>query len=320
MDRTFTESGILLPNFQNLSPSSASKLSLEKFAKYMDKIFLEDLTSLHPELGTCTLYSHFISDYYITIDFNTFTYVVPNHISDKLHECKTNRHIRFYVLPIVFKFNESDSHANVIIVDNKTKTIEMYEPHGSRFLSKDIFYDLEYHIRNLISHVLSRRTHFRFKNVHYKCPIGFQTKQSKLDRNIGHCVAWTLFFIHVRLYNLDLSTTKIIEYFDSFEPEKLDKYIRQYITLIDTQTKDSKKFYKDSYINFTLNPKEEQYVKELIRKKTKQYFDNLDTNIHSYSGLPFHEVNKIFKDFIKYSKFDFFHNLYFKTVEEFFNK
>jgi hypothetical protein len=196
----------------------------------------------------------------------------------------------------------------------------MYEPHGMKFLSKDIFYDLEYHTRNLIKHILTRRTHFIFKNVHYKCPIGFQTKQTKLNRNTGHCVAWTLFFIHVRLYNLDLSTSKIIAYFDSFEPEKLDTYIRQYITLIDNQTKESKKFYKDLYINLTLNPKEEHDVKELIKKKTRQYFDNLDTNIHSYSGLPFHEVNDIFKDFIRYGKFDFFHNLYFKTVEEIFNK
>lgn len=320
MERTFTESGIILPNFKDLPESSASKLSLEKFAKYMDKIFLEDLTSLHPELGTCTLYSHFISDYYITIDFNTFTYVIPNHIIDKLNECKINRNIRFYVLPLMLKFSEDDSHANVLIVDNKTKTIEMYEPHGSKFLSKDIFYELEFHIKELIANILSRRAHFRFKNVHYKCPIGFQTKQAKIDKSTGHCVAWTLFFIHVRLYNLDLNTTEIIDVFDKFEPEKLDRYIRQYITLVDKDTKDVKKFYKDSYLKFKLTPKEQEYVKKLIKYKVKEYFDNLDTNINSYSGLAFHDVNNIFKEFIKYSHFDFFHNLYFKTVEDFFKK
>jgi hypothetical protein len=320
MSNIFTEFGIILPNFKDLQPSKAQKLSLEKFAKYMDKIFLEDLTSVHPELGTCTLYSHFISDYYITIDFINFTYVIPNHIIDKLYECKTNRTIRFYVLPIMLKFNEKDSHANVLIVDNKTKTIEMYEPHGSKFLSKDIFYDLEYHIKGLISHILSRRTHFIFKNVHYKCPIGFQTKQAKFDKATGHCVAWTLFFIHVRLYNLDLNTTQIIDIFDKFEPEKLDTYIRQYMTLIEKETKNIKKFYKDSYIKLKLTPKEEEYVKKLIKQKVKEYFNNLDINIKSYSGIQFHEVNKIFKEFINYSTFDFFHNLYFKTVEEYFNK
>jgi hypothetical protein len=320
MKLTFTESGIILPNFQNLAPSKSSKLSLGKFAKYMDKIFLEDITSIHPKLVTCTLYSHFISDYYITIDFNTFTYIVPNHILDKLNECKINKNVRFYVLPIMLKFNEDDSHANVLIVDNKTKIIEMYEPHGSQFLSKNIFYDLEYHIKQLISNILSSRLHFRFKNVHYKCPIGFQAKQAKFNKSTGHCVAWTLLFIHVRLYNLDLSTTQIIDIFDKFEPEKLDKYIRQYMTLIDKETKYTKKFYKDSYINFNLTPKEEDYIKKLMIVKIREYFDNLDTNINSYSGIPFHEVNKIFKEFIKYSKFDFFHNLYFTTVEEFFKK
>jgi hypothetical protein len=320
MERTFTESGIILPNFKDLPESSASKLSLEKFAKYMDKIFLEDLTSLHPELGTCTLYSHFISDYYITIDFNTFTYVIPNHIIDKLNECKTNRNIRFYVIPIILKFTDEDSHANVLIVDNKTKTIEMYEPHGSKFLSNDIFYEFEFHIKNLIGHILSRRVHFKFKNVHYKCPIGFQTKQTKLNRNTGHCVAWTLFFIHVRLYNLDLNTTDIIDILDNFDANKLDRYIRQYITLVDKETRDVKKFYKDSYLKFNLTPKEQEHVKKIIKSKVKQYFDNLNTNNIPYTTLSSHNINNIFKEFIKYSQFDFFHNLYFKTVEEIFHK
>lgn len=324
MSLTFIESGILLPNFKELEPSTESTLSLDKFAKYMDKIFLQDLTSIHPDIGTCTLYSHFISDYYITIDFENFTYIVPNHIIDKLNECKINRNIQFYILPIMLKFNEHDSHANVLIVDNKTKTIEMYEPHGSKFLSKDIFYNLEYHIKHLIAYILSRRIHFKFKNVHYKCPIGFQTKQININKNTnkrtGHCVAWTLFFIHVRLYNLNLDTTKIIDIIDKFEPEKLDTYIRQYMTLIDKETKGIKKFYKDSYINFNLSPQEITHVKNLIKEQINIYLNNLHTNINLYKGASFYDVNDIFKQFINYSKFEFFHNLYFTTVEEFFNK
>ena len=87
-----------------------------------------------------------------------------------------------------------------------------------------------------------------------------------------------------------------------------------------TDTKDVKKFYKDSYLKFKLTSKEQEHVKKLIKYKVKEYFDNLDTNVNSYSGLGFHDVNTIFKEFIKYSHFDFFHNLYFKTVEDFFKK
>jgi len=321
MQSIFTENGIILPNFKDLPPSSSSKLSLEKFAKYMDKILLEDLTRLHPTLNVCTLYSYFISDYYITIDFTTFTYIIPNHISSKLIECRKNKQVRFYVLPIILKLSDSDSHANVIIIDNKTKTIEMYEPHGLKFLSKDIFYDIEYHIRHLTNILLNKNTQFRFKNVHYKCPIGFQTKQAKIRDGSSYCVAWTLFFIHIRLYNLDLSTTQIIAFLDTFEPNKLDIYIRQYMTLIDNEVKDDIiKIYKDVHINFTLTPQEEKQVKELIQTKAYQYLTDVNTNIQSYSGLQFYDVNTVFKEFIKYSKFEFFHNLYFKTIEKFFKK
>lgn len=302
-----------LPDINNLQPSTSNKVSLEKFAQYFDKILQE--TNIN---NTCVLYSNFISDYYITIDFTTFRYIIPNSIIERLNNCKTNRTIHYYIIPLILKFNDSDSHANVLIVDNIKKSIELYEPHGSNFSTNDpsLLFDIPFHIKNLIKYILHRRIHFTFINVHESCPIGLQIKQvmSTSGKQSGHCVAWVLFFVHTRLLNLDQTSKNIINYFNKFQPQTLDLYIRKYVTLIESQTLEIKKYTKDSYIDFSLSNIELEKVKKNIQKNIDEYLTiaSLDE--------PNQHMKKIFKKFIIYSKFDFFDDIYFTTVEKFFRK
>lgn len=305
---------IVLPDILNIEPSSSNKLSLQKFTQYFDKVMNETNKD-----NTCVLYSHFISDYYITIDFTTFKYIIPNHINDRLNECKTKRNIYYYIIPIILKLNENHSHANVLIVDNLKKTIELYEPHGNKFSSNDpnLQFDYEYHIKNLIKIILHRRINFIFKNVHNKCPIGLQTKQVKSSKDSGHCVAWILFFIHTRMLNLKKDSEEIINYFDKFNSEKLDLYIRKYTGLIELETiKKQNKYIKDSNIDFTLNNKEINYIKTIITKNINEYLSSLDSNYRSVSF--YNDIKNIFNKFIIYSKFEFFDELYFKTIQSYF--
>lgn len=305
---------MIVPDISNIIPSESNKVSLKKFAQYFDKIMND---TVKEKDNTCTLFSHFISDYYVTIDFTTFKYIIPNHIIDKLNDCKSKRNINYYIIPLVLNLSQTESHANVLIVDNIKKTIELYEPHGIKFSTNDpsLLFDFEYHIKNLISIILHRRSHFIFKNVHNKCPIGLQIKQSKVSRS-GHCVAWVLFFIHTRLLNLDKSSDDLIEYFDEFEPETLNLYIRKYTGLIESQTLETKKYTKDAYIDFTLNNMELDHVKNTIINNINQYLSNMNSSYKSTSFT--NDIKHIFNKFIIYSKFEFFDELYFKTIETYF--
>jgi len=307
---------MIIPDILNIMPSESNKVSLKKFSQYFDKIMND---TVKDKDNTCTLFSHFISDYYITIDFTTFKYIIPNHIIDRLNDCKSKNNIHYYIIPLVLKLNEKESHANVLIVDNLRKTIELYEPHGIQFTSNDpsLLFDFEYHIKNLISIILHRRSHFIFKNVHNKCPIGLQVKQSKVSRS-GHCVAWVLFFVHTRLLNLDKTSDDLIRYFDAFNPETLNLYIRKYTALIESETLETKKYTKDSYIDFTLNYKELEHVKNTITNNINQYLTSLNSN---YRSVTFNnDIKNIFNKFIIYGKFQFFDDLYFKTIETYFKK
>lgn len=306
---TFEENGIILPNFKDLPESSSDKVSLEKFAKYMDKIFLNQDSK-----DTCILFSHFISDYYISVDYTTLQYIIPSHIRRKLVECKSTN-TRFFILPIMFKFNEKDSHANVLIVDNKTNTIELYEPHGSKFLSYDIIFDNQTHVQELVSIILSRQSSYKFINVHDKCPIGLQTKQTSVNKTAGHCVAWTLFFIHVKMYNLHKTSEELIDFFDKFDVNKLNSYIKKYITLIENETKDIKKRDKEDYHHFQLTPKEQENAKKLIVYKVTKYLESIDKSKNIEK-----DIQNIFNEFIIFSRYDFFHSIFFRVANHFFKR
>lgn len=307
---------ITLPDIKELRPSTSNKLSLHKFAKFLDKV-LDGVNKNH----TCTLYSHFISDYYITIDFTTLKLVIPNNIYDKLKKCKASRDIQYYVIPIMLKFSDDISHANIMIVDNSKRTIELYEPHGSSFIMSENIFDIEYHIRQIISIILNERTHFRFTNVHNKCPIGLQIKQGSVNRQSGHCVAWVLFFIHVKLLNVDKTSEQIIEYFDRYTSKDIDRLIRKYITLVENVSMSlHSKYQQNTYHDLTFTVGEIQNAKRLVKNSVNKYLEDVDANIEMYNGVPFFDVKIPFRKYIKFSKFSFFDELYFRTVEKYFKK
>lgn len=296
-----------LPDILSLQPSNSEKLSLRKFTQYLDTI----LFSIR-DTKVCNLSSKFLSDYYITIDFTTFNYKIPVKLNDQLKECQlSNVDLQFYIIPLVFTF-EKDSHANVLIIDNYKKTIELYEPHG--LITNIHNFDIKTHINNLISIILPKRKHFYFKNVHQVCPIGLQKRQSKVNPKSGHCVAWTLFFINVRLINLFKTSEEIIEYFNTFTDNNIDLLIRKYITLIENQTIVEHKKYTNEYYPVRLSINEMNTIKNKIKEKTQEYFNKMRNNSNLY------DIQKIFSEFIIYSKFDFFHEIYFKTIEQFFHR
>ena len=121
----------------------------------------------------------------------------------------------------MLKFNEKDSHSNVLIVDDKLKKIELYEPHGIKFLSDEIIFNNEIHIKNLVSVILQSRSRYNFTNVHYQCRLGLQAKQNISNVKSAHCVAWTLFFIHIKMYNLDKTSEELVEFFEKFKSKDL---------------------------------------------------------------------------------------------------
>ena len=105
------------------------------------------------------------------------------------------------------------THANMIIIDSKKKTIELFEPHGNR----DVMSSLEgisrgyYKINRNIHRFFSKN----FKNYKYISPdkyLPLYGLQSRIDAYDGMCVTWNILYLHYRILNPDIPIDKLAEY------------------------------------------------------------------------------------------------------------
>lgn len=164
----------------------------------------------------------------------------------ELNRCMLSKK-RFIVIPIGLGDREKigninilrSSHSNVILIDNKTKTIEYFEPHGS----PDRFY-MSYKdyvkTKPKSSHYFSNWLKQFFKNLlpNYKfletIPLGPQHieklegwKWKKIDNkwetHKGFCGFWTMWYIDLRLTHPEVPRNQLIK--DSYKILKKHGFI-----------------------------------------------------------------------------------------------
>lgn len=308
---------IILPNLNLAEPSKSSYLSEDIFVKYFDVILLRNLQTFNDSsLNMCPLKSMYITDYFITLDFVNFTYKIPEILKISIESCKMTN-TRFYVIPLRLNINKS-AHSNLIIIDTQFNTIEFFEPHGNKFNGSEyeLPYNIEKHIQYLIEKLFPIKSLFyNFKNVQNSCPRGLQAKQNSINPNSGHCLAWSLLFIHLRILNLVYDTDYIIDYLHKNTPEQLDLYIRRYIGYLEnTSHLLEKKLYPTVKYNMLLSEEELENIKNRIKYLLVNYTD-LSLTIDK-TPEDFVNINKYFEELISYHKIKNFDNIFFK----YFNK
>lgn len=309
------EDNIILPNLKQVIPSKSFFLREDIFSKYLDKIIFDAFQHYGNQM--CLFKSVFYTDYFITIDFVDFVYKIPNVLLSKINQCISNPSVRFYVIPLRLNLTYKDAHSNVVIVDNYYKTIEFFEPHGSSFMGFHVPkpYNIENHVKILLSRLFPVKSqYYTYKNVQNNCPrgLGLQSQQNIINPQSGHCLAWSLLFIHVRINNLFLSTDYIMNYFNKkFTPIDLDIYMRRYIGLLETSTYNISKTISNFKYRLNLSPEEKLLISERIASLTKQYL--LELNIEKNKTT----INNIFEELISYHKYPQFNDIFFNNVNEF---
>jgi hypothetical protein len=105
------------------------------------------------------------------------------------------------------------SHANTILIDNESKNIEYFEPHGykkeeSTLESIPNAYYTKFKVIQLF--FLKILPDYNFMNASdYFKRQGFQMKH---DARHGYCVTWSVLYIHYRLLNPNISIDILIKY------------------------------------------------------------------------------------------------------------
>jgi len=128
-----------------------------------------------------------------------------------ISECMSYR-----LIPINLEIIVPDmgTHANIILMDTTKKTVELFEPHGSRDSS-----ELEGISKAYITVSKNVRRFFKLYFPHYRYvpPSEYEPKeglQARLDAFSGTCVTWSILYVHYRILNPTVPQRKLVNYLD----------------------------------------------------------------------------------------------------------
>ena len=116
-----------------------------------------------------------------------------------------------------------ENHANILLIDNTLKQIELFEPHGYKPEKNDNkstnkaynikIKSLEAFFKNSdLDNSKHKVSKYKFiSSADFVQKEGFQ---SLFDSNSGYCVTWSSLYCHYRILNPDLPVETLVDYLD----------------------------------------------------------------------------------------------------------
>lgn len=192
---------------------------------------------------------------------------------------------RFFVAPIGIEIGIGSAHANILLYDKKTNTMERFEPNGSTMPS-NYNYNCWYLDKLLMNYFGSQ-----FKNMTYLTPaeflpkIGFQMyenieyyKTRKLSDPGGYCGAWCTWYIDNRLEysEYDIDASKLVKYLikkiknENYSFKNLIRNYSKVVTdirdgLLANENLDVNDYYNNNYTENNINNIEAQVKMRLLQ-------------------------------------------------------
>lgn len=201
------------------------------------------------------------------------------HLSDNFTNCLRNVISKdIIIFYLVIQLDNSSTHANVIIIDNRNNTIERFEPMGSHFAKNynDIMLD------EILSKILIKAIkEINNESYKYNTPLDFQNiydfqSIAKEDlffyegETLGFCVAWVIWYIDHKLMNPKVESQKLIyklkNKLKSQQIEIID-HIRGYADIL-------QKYKLDLFLKFKL-PKNKLYRIQADKDLRLNFYKNL---------------------------------------------
>lgn len=139
---------------------------------------------------------------------------LPTYFELEFKKKMEDKNIYYIVIPIGIEI-ANISHANILFIDKKNKSIERFEPHGSSYTIENNYNP------KLLDNIL--RNKFDDYDLKYFEPqdflpsIGFQIleninveKHKKLSDPDGYCGVWCIWWVYHRMKNLQFSNKELV--------------------------------------------------------------------------------------------------------------
>lgn len=191
--------------------------SYETFASFL-KIYVTQ----HPKIASYVYMPKDFSDMMVELDLSSGS-VKPVYISEQtmtsyLKEGLRNPKIQLIPVILNLKIPKNPNHANVMVIDKDSHTIELFEPHGARSSASTLgghvgAYNKK--LRHLRSYWKDLLPDFTVVNtVDEVKRTAFQTEKDPVGHS-GYCVTWSLLYTQYRILNPKVPYYEIIQHIDS---------------------------------------------------------------------------------------------------------
>lgn len=332
---TFENQIVIIPNFEKIEESNELYLKEDKFINFL-QIFIDNTIK---ENNVC-IYNNFINtieESFLHFDFTTMKVKIPVKIKSFVELCNNNHSliiipIRFLLVKTEesideFKYNNIDNknlyndlytaHSNLIFIDNNKKTIELFEPHGFELIHLTGKAML---INNIIENTIKNNFEFTknyfFSNSASFCLLGgVQAIQNIINNKSGHCLAWSLLFIVLRIVNTHLNliietNSEFIHRYltHNFTAEQLDTIIKRFITIVNSMYNNIEKTFDE----YTIVLYKNDFIENRIKYISSLYFVNITTafdNKTLYNAI-------LYEELISYRFYPKFHEIVKEALME----
>jgi len=188
-----------------------------------DKIVLNDKYCAYVDKSDRIIWE--IVNIYVNFFYEIQPYLIiwhtrdANYIHPKLKlyidKCLKSKKIRFIMFKLTLIVNENGTHANILIYDKKTNTLERFEPYGIiPYIASD---DLDKFIEAELCPLISGDVKY-YKPIDLFDGVGMQVisnddKQmvKKLGDPAGFCLAWTFWYLEMRINNPGIGQKELIK-------------------------------------------------------------------------------------------------------------
>lgn len=221
-----------------------------------DEIVIADLIKIYTDM-------FYELSPYLIVWKSKYQYYINKDLNFYLQKCLINKKIRFIFLKLTLVPSSNGTHANIIIFDKKTGILERFEPFGYvPYLdseSLDSFIKTKFYIF-FKKYLLDNELMLQYFNPKLLFgTVGFQLLSADSDSIVrklgdpsGYCLAWTFWYLEMRLKNQQAHPRLLIERSLSLIVNKYDSkngfidFIRNYAYSLD---KIKNKFMLDAGIN-----------------------------------------------------------------------
>jgi ankyrin repeat protein len=145
---------------------------------------------------------------------------IPNNIKSTIEKFKNDDSKEYLVFPVGIELSNG-AHANILLYKKSTNTMERFEPYGKDFPPGFNYIpgNLDLNIKNLFSNYFNTDNNkfIYISPSEYSTKIGLQLLDSieySKEKNIGDpggfCAAWSLWYVEMRVNNIDIERQDLI--------------------------------------------------------------------------------------------------------------